>query len=321
MRQRRAFLDVAGLEVILGGKAILRGIDLTVYAGEILALLGPNGAGKSTLIRTICGQIEAGRGHVRIAGYDPLKARKAIGLVPQKIALFDKLTPLENLTSFGAIMGIGRGDLRARAEALLERVGLADRTNDPLHNLSGGMQRRVNIAAALMHNPGLLVLDEPTVGLDFDAQRGIAKLLEGLRSDGAAILLVTHDLPEAELLADRLAILVQGKIRALGIPEQLIEHAFHDVRDIRLVAPRSNAVDAEEDSTLSLKEALERVGLSTDASGKEWAGFLAMDDPRLASLLDAIANQDLTAEEVTIRRAGLEMLLARCVSDAAREAA
>ncbi len=321
MRQRNAFLDVAGLEVTLGGKAILQGIDLAVRAGEIVALLGPNGAGKSTLIRTICGQIKPGQGHILIAGEDPARARRSVGLVPQKIALFEKLTPKENLTSFGAIMGVGRGDLRVRAEALLERVGLADRINDPLHNLSGGMQRRVNIAAALMHNPGLLVLDEPTVGLDYDAQHGIAELLQGLRSDGAAILLVTHDLPEAELLADRLAILVQGKIRALGIPEQLIEQAFENLRDISVVGPQSSAVDTQDESVLSLKEALERVGLSPDASGKAWAGFLALDDPRLARLLDAIANQELSAEEVTIRRAGLEMLLARCVSDAAQEAA
>ncbi len=320
MRHRTPILSVAGLNVALGGKAVLQDINLSAHAGELVAILGPNGAGKSTLMRAISGQISPRRGKVRIAGGNPVssrQARQAFGLVPQRIALYDKLTARENLMCFGAIMRVPARQARARAAELMEQVGLAHRMNEPVQRLSGGMRRRVNIAAALMHRPALLILDEPTVGLDFEAQMGIVQLLQALKAEGVAILLVTHHLEEAELLADRLAILVKGRIMALGMPAQLLQHVFANLRDIKLVDPRLSQAGASGAHPLRL----DNLGLFPDARGREWTGVLPSDDPRLDRLLQAIARDELVAEEVTIRRAGLEMLLARCIAAADQETA
>ncbi len=173
-------LSVRDVSVAIGGADIVKNASLAISRGEIVTLLGPNGAGKSTLCRAICGQMPVSGGNIRITGRDPYRSRKAktaIGMVPQQIALYDRLTPRENLVAFGAIMGVPRREQMSRTEALLERVGLGERINDPVRNLSGGMQRRVNIAVALMHDPALIVLDEPTVGLDARSEAGIVDLL------------------------------------------------------------------------------------------------------------------------------------------------
>ena len=318
MQQLDPILSITQLDVALDGKPILKGVSLTGYRGELVAVLGPNGAGKSTLLRTISGQIKPRRGRATIVGKDPLTsavARQALGLVPQRIALFDKLTAKENLLAFGALMGVRGRRARARADGLLERVQLKHRMDEPVHRLSGGMKRRVNIAAALMHRPALLVLDEPTVGLDSEAQSGIVNLLQKLKGDGVSILLVTHHLDEAEILADRLAILVKGRIRALGFPAQLLQHVFANLRDIKLVAPSVPDVHRPEGAPTRL----DNLGLFPDVTGNKWSGVLPADDPRLLRLLDAIGRGDLVAGELSVKRAGLEMLLARCVFEAEQE--
>ena len=318
MQQRDPILSISQVDVVLGGKPVLKNVGLSSLAGELVAVLGPNGAGKSTLLRTISGQIRPSRGRVKIMGKDPVRsaaARRSLGLVPQRIALFEKLTARENLLAFGALMRVHGRKAKARADDLLERVQLAHRMNEPVHHLSGGMQRRINIAAALMHRPSLLVLDEPTVGLDVEAQAGIVNLLHGLKVDGVSILLVTHHLDEAEALADRLAILVKGQIRALGVPAQLIQHVFQNLRDIKLVNPSLPGSTTSSSPQIGL----ENLGLFRDETGHTWSGVLPSDDPRLLKLLDAVGRGQLLAGELTVRRAGLEMLLARCVSESERE--
>ena len=314
----RPVLRVTKAAVALGGKPILKGVNAAVNRGEIVVMLGPNGAGKSTLTRAICGQLKLNAGSVRIRGRDPFRSRRArqsIGLVPQQIALYEKLTPRENLSGFGAIMGAPTAEIPKRVEWLLEQVGLAERIDDPVRSLSGGMRRRINIAAALMHKPDLLVLDEPTVGLDYAAQAGIAQVLRNLRSQGVAVLLVTHDLAEAELLADTLAVLVGGRIGAWGKPADLIEHVFHDLREIKLIAPFGHRAPQQSDGAAFLEQS----GLRPDERHIAWSGVLHGDDVRLARLLGALSSRSLTPDEVTIRRAGLEMLVQRCVAEAAAE--
>ncbi len=320
MQQLDPTLSITQLDVALGGKPILRGVSLTGYPGELVAVLGPNGAGKSTLLKTISGQVRPRRGRAMIVGKDPAKssaARRSLGIVPQRVALFGKLTAKENLLAFGALMGVHGKRARSRVETLMERVQLKHRMNEPVHRLSGGMQRRVNIAAALMHRPSLLVLDEPTVGLDADAQSGIVKLLQGLKSDGVSILLVTHHLDEAEILADRLAILVKGRIRALGVPAQLIQHVFTNLRDVTLVGP--SMADIQRPDRRPMR--LDNLGLFPDSDGQKWSGVLAADDPRLLRLLDAVGRGELLAGELSVKRAGLGMLLARCIFEAEQEQA
>ena len=249
-------------------------------------------------------------------GSDPLrsdKAKRSIGLVPQDIALYDRLTPRENLAAFGAIMGVARKERLRRSEALLERVGLGDRMNDPVRSLSGGMQRRINIAVALMHDPALLVLDEPTVGLDAHSQAGIVELLRSLRADGTAVLLVTHDLAEAQLVSDRLAIIVKGRIRMSGSLNDLVQRDFADVRLVRIKNPRFGRGGDVDGLMRSL---MLEPGEETGA----WQAVMPRRAPQLAHLLDLVAKGDLQADEVSVNQADLKWLLTWIVRRAESEA-
>lgn len=313
-RPSRAVVEVVGAGVELGGRRVLDDVSLEVAAGEIVTLLGPNGAGKSTLSRVISGQIGVQRGDVRVDGRDPYRSRRArtaIGLVPQQIALYERLTPGENLVAFGAIMGVQRRHRLARARRLLERVGLSARIDDPVRSLSGGMQRRVNIAVALMHQPILLVLDEPTVGLDAAAQAGIVELLRSLKGDGTAILLVTHDLAEAQLLADRLAVMVGGRVRFSGALEDVVEREFANVRQVRLINPRLDGGSLGDGARL-----MQASGFAPNGEAGGWAAVLSADDPRLAHLWLLIAEDRLSVDHVSVSRADLALLLARATGQA-----
>jgi ABC-2 type transport system ATP-binding protein len=308
-------LQVLGVSVAYGAKHVLRDVSLAIDRGEIVALLGPNGAGKSTLSRAICGQIGVSAGTVRVMGSDPLrseKAKRSIGLVPQDIALYDRLTPRENLAAFGAIMGVARKERLRRSEALLERVGLGDRMNDPVRSLSGGMQRRVNIAVALMHDPALLVLDEPTVGLDAHSQAGVVELLRSLRADGTAVLLVTHDLAEAQLVSDRLAIIVKGRIRMSGSLNDLVQRDFADVRLVRIKNPRFGRGG-------DVGGIMHSLALDPGEEAGVWQAVMSRRDPHLAHLLDLVAQGCLQADEVSVNQADLKWLLTSIVRRAESE--
>lgn len=313
---RGPVVEVLGVSVNLAGTTILKDVSLAIGAGEIVTLLGPNGAGKSTLSRAICGQIAVSHGTIKVVGYDPRRSRRAktaIGLVPQQIALYDRLTPRENLAAFGAIMGVPQKVRRRRIEALLARVGLGERIDDPVRNLSGGMQRRVNIAVALMHDPALLVLDEPTVGLDARSQEGVAELLRSLKEDGTAVLLVTHDLDEAQLLGDRLAIIVGGRIRMSGRLHDLVQRDFADLRQVRVKNPRFAA-------RRHANAFMQSLGLKPGAEANVWQAVLSQRSPALGHLLEAVSQGRLEADEVVIRQADLKWLLAYAVRQAEGEA-
>lgn len=214
-------LQVRDLRMSFEGRTVLNGLDFEVGPGEVYGLLGPNGAGKTTCINVICDLLAPNGGSVRIAGESPgVGARRAIGVVPQEIALYRQLTSLENLMFFAAVHGVPKDQRPERAERCLAAVGLSDRANDLVTTLSGGMHRRLNVAAGLVHAPLLLILDEPTVGLDLEARHRSWDLLDGLRRSGTTILLTTHYLEEAEALCDRIGILTGGRIAAEGtLPE------------------------------------------------------------------------------------------------------
>jgi ABC-2 type transport system ATP-binding protein len=202
---------------------VLDQVRLEQNAGEVLALLGPNGAGKSTLIRCICGRLTPDQGEVRVVGQDPRRspaARAAIGLVPQQLALYPFLTVRENLAAFAALAGMKKAGRSAAVELTLLRSELGAVAGQPAGTLSGGWQRRLNIACAIVHQPRILVLDEPTVGVDPPARAGIEALLQRLAADGMAILITSHELDQLERLADRAAFLRDGRIVADGAPAQ-----------------------------------------------------------------------------------------------------
>jgi ABC-2 type transport system ATP-binding protein len=201
------------------------GVNLEVREGEIYGLLGPNGAGKTTTLSMICGLLKADAGEVLVQGQsfwsDPLRARRLMGVVPQEVALYEDLSGRENLEFWGRMAGLTGKASKARAGELLEALALADRARDPLKTYSGGMKRRVNLGCALLHRPRLLLLDEPTVGIDIQARITILEFIRQLTRDGAGVLYTTHYLEEAETLCDRIGIIDHGAILAEGTLSEL----------------------------------------------------------------------------------------------------
>jgi ABC-2 type transport system ATP-binding protein len=207
------------------GPEAVAGIDFAVHEGELFGLLGPNGAGKTTTIGTITTRVKPTAGRVLVDGIDvtddPVAIKMRIAVVPQLSNLDRSLTALENLTFHAAYFGAGRRERRERALELLARMGLQGRENDPVNNYSGGMAQRLMIARALMHEPRLLVLDEPTTGLDPQSRLFLWDKMLELRGRGTTLILTTHDMLEADRLCDRIAIVDHGKVIALDTPTRL----------------------------------------------------------------------------------------------------
>lgn len=234
-------VEVEAIGHCYGELRALDGVSFAVARGEMFALLGPNGGGKSTLFKILSTLMRPQEGTARICGYDlrrdPAEVRRRIGVVFQASSLDPKLTAQENLEHQGRLYGLRGRALAARVEELLNRVGLADRRRAPAETLSGGQKRRIEVAKGLMHNPGLLLLDEPTTGLDPLARRELWSYLTLLRErDGIAVLTTTHLLEEAED-CDRLAILHHGRLVALGSPLALKDEIAGEVLVMETAAP------------------------------------------------------------------------------------
>ena len=206
----------------------VKGIDLQIQKGEIFSLLGPNGAGKTTTISMISGLISPTRGDAYIGGFSitrqPLQAKRLLGVVPQEIALYPTLSARQNLEFFGKMYGMRGKDLSSRIDEMLEFVALVDRQHDRIETYSGGMKRRINIAAGLLHVPQVIYMDEPTVGIDPQSRRRILDVVKLLRDQrGMTVLYTTHLMEEAQELSDRVGIIDHGEIIALGTPGELIQ--------------------------------------------------------------------------------------------------
>jgi ABC-2 type transport system ATP-binding protein len=236
-----AAVSVAGLEHSYGDQPALCGVSFEVQRGEIFGLLGPNGGGKTTLFRILSTLLPPQKGSVRVLGADLVRERTAVrrrlGVVFQSPALDRKLTVRENLRYQANLYGMRGADLERKIDAALERFKLADRRNSLVEGLSGGLRRRVEIAKGLLHRPELLLLDEPSTGLDPGARRDLWQLLQEIRStDGVTVLLTSHILEEVER-ADRVAILERGQLVGLGTPRELKESVGGDVLTIATPAP------------------------------------------------------------------------------------
>ncbi len=235
-------VEVEHLHHTYGSREALADVSLAVSRGEIFGLLGPNGGGKTTLFRILSTLMPATRGTVRVFSHDlgrePDAVRGHLGVVFQHPSLDPKLTVMENLQHHGRLYGLWGATLRRRAEALLARLGLGDRARDRVEKLSGGLQRRVELAKALIHQPDLLLLDEPSTGLDPGARRDFTNYLSQLRDqDGTTVLLTTHILDEAER-CDRVGILHRGALVALGTPDDLKARLGGDVVVVQSVNPQ-----------------------------------------------------------------------------------
>jgi ABC-2 type transport system ATP-binding protein len=227
-------VEIRGLAKSFGPVAALAGIDLHIEAGEVLGLLGPNGAGKSTLVRALTGRVRPDAGEIRLFGRPAGApgARDLLGYVPQEIALYPVLTAAQNLRVFGRYLGLAGEPLRAAVRRGLQLASLEDRADDPVEPFSGGMKRRLNLAIGILNQPRIVLLDEPTVGVDPQSRERIYAMIADLAAGGAAILHTTHYMEEAERLCDRVAVIDHGRVIASGTREELVRATVGAGREI-----------------------------------------------------------------------------------------
>jgi ABC-2 type transport system ATP-binding protein len=251
--ENNAAIQAQELSKDFGVVKALDAVDLTVAAGQIFGLLGPNGAGKTTLIRSLVGATKPTGGHIRLLGLDPLKdkarLRRKIGYMPQSPALYDDLSPAENIRFFGR--GQGLQNVRERVAEVIDFVGLSARAEHPVHTLSGGMKQRVSLACALVNNPEVLFLDEPTAGVDPKLRESFWRHFRALADRGVLVIVSTHLMDDA-MVADRLAVLSGGRILAEDTPRNLLWENRATVRIWR-------GADAEEHVLAQYPDALPNV--------------------------------------------------------------
>ncbi|MEL6111278.1 MAG: ABC transporter ATP-binding protein [Pseudomonadota bacterium] len=223
--QSSATLTLSGVHMHYGAQAALSDISFSIKAGTISTMIGANGAGKSSLVRAICGRHPLTSGSVLIAGKNATEraARRHLGVAPQNAALYPALTARENLFSFARQSGMPARDARTRIEPVLSLIGMGEHGDKPVRTLSGGMRQRINIGAAIMHQPQLVILDEPVSSLDPDGTAQTNRLICRLREEGFGVLLITHDMDQAMTLTDQLVVLSGGYIVALGKPQDIVD--------------------------------------------------------------------------------------------------
>ena len=234
-------LTVSGARKRYGSVQALDGASFELRTGELLALLGPNGAGKTTLIRAISGRVRLDGGEIRVFDQPVAAGRtpRVLGIVPQELAVYSLLTARENLEGFGRLHGLSGAELSKQVDWALERTGLADRASEPVKQFSGGMRRRLNIACGILHHPRIVLLDEPTVGVDPQSRDRIYVTLAELAADGVSLLLTTHHLEEAEARCSRTVIIDHGRVIASGTLPELVDQTVgrHRLVTLRLNAP------------------------------------------------------------------------------------
>jgi ABC-2 type transport system ATP-binding protein len=289
-------IEVENLAKHFGALKALDGVSLRLDEGQCLGLLGPNGAGKSTLIRAIVGRVNLDAGRIRIFGAEASSrsARQALGWIPQDLAIYPRLTCRENLVAFGQYQGLSGARLAEQVAWCLQWAALDDRANDPAGKLSGGMKRRLNMAAGIIHKPRLVLMDEPTVGVDPQSRNRIFEMIEALRAGGMAVLYTTHYMEEAERLCDRIAIIDHGRIIAEGTREDLVSAAFGTRSE---VAARFSGNPDQIAALVAQRGGHVHEGVAQ----------FSVDRPAdIAKLLDAAGEHGIGIEDVSLRRPNLE---------------
>jgi ABC-2 type transport system ATP-binding protein len=296
-------LEVSDLAKRFGDLTAVDGVSLHVDAGETYGLLGPNGAGKSTTISMIAGLLRPDGGTIAIGG-EPMTTkathlRTQIGLVPQDLAIYPDLTGKENLRFFARLYGLDRSETTRRVDEVLDIIGLTDRATDRADEYSGGMKRRLNIGIGLLHQPKLLILDEPTVGVDPQSRNAILESVEHLSTEGMAVLYTTHYMEEAERLCDRIGIIDQGTLMAEGTRRELVASMGEQDRvHISATGPLDQAADALGQIVGVAEATVNDTGftlLTTDATKVVAAAIEATDANGLTVTSVEITQPDLEA--------------------------
>ena len=298
-----------------GDLTAVDGVAITIDHGETFGLLGPNGAGKTTSISIIAGLLRADAGEVKVAGTtitpNSVSGKGAIGLVPQDLAIYPDLTASENLTFFGRLYEMSGDALSKRVDEVLDVIGLRDRKDDLTKEFSGGMKRRLNIGIGLLHRPQLLILDEPTVGVDPQSRNSILESVESLSAEGMAVLYTTHYMEEAERLCDRVAIIDEGVVRAEGTRRELVSLVGEKDR-IRITAGG--------DLIRAAQAALEMPGVSEASPSEECVEILADDASTiLPDLLGRVAGAGAVIAGVEVIEPNLEAVFLEVTGKALRD--
>ncbi|MCW5697729.1 MAG: ABC transporter ATP-binding protein [Bauldia sp.] len=308
-------LEASGLAKRFGHVQAVNGVSFTIAPGETYGLLGPNGSGKTTTISMICGLLKPDEGTVTVGGQAmttaTLEPKRMIGLVPQDLAIYPDLTARENLRFFGRLYGLGGTELESRITEVLRVIGLADRANDRSGTYSGGMKRRLNIGIGLIHGPTLLVLDEPTVGVDPQSRNAILESVEQLAGAGIAVLYTTHYMEEAERLCDRVGIIDGGEVRAEGTQQELVK-----------LVGEAERIKVEGSGDLSGAAARARgvAGVSDASVSPEGVSVLAADAAGvLPAVLSELAAGGMSVSSVVVEKPDLETVFLHLTGKALRD--
>ena len=308
-------IEVQALRKEYDGLVAVDDVTFSARPGEIFGLLGPNGAGKSTTIGCIAGLLAPTGGRVHVQGHDvarePRAAKSGMGIVPQEVALYEDLPAEENLRFWGEAYGLSRERLRERVRTVLETVGLLDRADDKVETFSGGMKRRLNFGCGIVHQPEVLLLDEPTVGVDPQSRVRLLDLVREQAAAGVCVLYTTHYMEEAEALCDRLAILDHGRIIAAGTLEEL--RGSMGERDLVRLA---GSLDPE-----GVREAVRMLeGVEVVAAAPEQVALAVTGaSRRLPEILTTVTGTGAAVRETTVTRPSLESLFIRLTGKELRE--
>ncbi|MEX1296468.1 MAG: ABC transporter ATP-binding protein [Candidatus Limnocylindrales bacterium] len=315
MSDAEQMLVCADLRKAFGERTAVDGVSFHIGRGETYGLLGPNGAGKTTSISMICGLLERDGGEVTVAGrpvdVTAVEAKSAIGYVPQDLAIYPDLSARENLRFFGKLQRLSGAALAARVDAVLELTGLTDRADDKTDDYSGGMKRRLNIGIGLLHEPALLVLDEPTVGVDPQSRNAILEAVDGLRAEGMSILYTTHYMEEAERLCDRIAIIDEGRILAEGSRRELVS----------LVGQLDRVILSATGDLASATEALAAIERVEDANSGDGGIEVTAQEARtlLPEIIRVAAEAGAAVSSVEVSEPDLEAVFLHLTGKALRD--
>ncbi len=297
-----------------GNRTALDEVDLEVAAGEVFALIGRNGAGKSTLAKAAIGALMLDSGSVRVLGADPGRdrnVRREIGIALQEIALYPHLTIAENLNAFATLAGLSRAERVWAVARAMDETACAERAGERLDRLSGGWRRRANLAAAIVHRPRFLVLDEPTEGLDTETRHILRRLIAGLRAERSAILLISHNAEDVVSLADRLGVIDSGRLMVEGRPSELTAEAFGN---------RTELVVRLSTMSPSVEPILAGRGLAPTEQGLCWSGLVPDALAQANEIEMALRWVDVELREIEVHPPGLDALIAWATGSAAEMA-
>ena len=308
-------IEVNHLKKSFGDLQAVQDASFKAEAGEVLSLLGPNGAGKSTTISMLSGLLAPTEGDASIMGHsvtkEPEAAKKSLGVVPQDIALYPDLSARENLVFWGKMYGLRGAALKQRVDEVLDIIGLADRQKDHVGKFSGGMKRRVNIGAALLHKPAVIIMDEPTVGIDPQSRRHILDNVKELNRQGMTVLYTTHYMEEAAELSDHIAIMDKGRVIAYGTHDELIKLVGEETRiDLTL--------NVEAEKVLGAWQAVEGV-TGIDATDGKVSALVDDSNRVLPRLFEAASKVNVRITSVDIQEPNLETVFLHLTGRALRD--